>query len=167
MCKEATTFDPVDLEEILFSIGDYRLCFDRKAFCLVTGLRFEDYFHPRSDFAAFRERVFPFVPLSRSVSMADLTNMFNNLLHQLSDDDVLRVPIGQIDMGFHLQTNAYYIWILETFPISSIVGSLISGVIPQAVAYPRMRRLHTPDCQRILDVTNVCSLVHLIIYKLI
>nr|KAJ0202641.1 hypothetical protein LSAT_V11C500277310 [Lactuca sativa] len=118
-----------------------------KAFFLVTGLRFGDYFHPSSGFAAFRERVFPFVPLSRSVSMDDLTNVFNNSLHQLRNEDM--------------------IWIFETFPNSSIVGSLISGVIPQAVAYPRMRRLHAPDCERILDVTNVCSLVHLIIYKLI
>nr|KAJ0204337.1 hypothetical protein LSAT_V11C500295380 [Lactuca sativa] len=88
MCNEVTTFDPVDLEELLFPFGDYHVCFDRKAFCLVTGLWFRDYFHPSFGFAAFRERVFPFVPLSRSVSMNDLTNMFNNSHHQLNNEDV-------------------------------------------------------------------------------
>nr|KAJ0207302.1 hypothetical protein LSAT_V11C500267300 [Lactuca sativa] len=37
------------------------------------------------------------------------------------------VPIEQIDMGFHLKTDAYYIWITETFPNNSIVGSPILG----------------------------------------
>nr|KAJ0184753.1 hypothetical protein LSAT_V11C900477130 [Lactuca sativa] len=82
MCKEFTSFDPVDLEELLFSVGDYQ------------------------------------------------------------------------------------IWIMETFPNNSIVGSPIPGVIPQAIAYPRMRRLHVAECECILDVTDVYSLVHLIIYKL-
>nr|KAJ0214811.1 hypothetical protein LSAT_V11C400189970 [Lactuca sativa] len=59
-CKEVTTFDPVDLEELLFLVGDYRVCFDRKTFCLATGLRFGDLFHPSSNFAAFRECVCPF-----------------------------------------------------------------------------------------------------------
>nr|KAJ0198437.1 hypothetical protein LSAT_V11C700381240 [Lactuca sativa] len=110
---EATTFDPVDLEELLFPIGDYR---------------FRDYFHPSSGFAAFRESVFPYVPLSCSMSMTVLMNVLNNLLHQLSDEDVVRVSLlemtfgwrntldsqlpmnvsmGHIDMGLHLQTDGY------------------------------------------------------------
>nr|KAJ0212483.1 hypothetical protein LSAT_V11C400189960 [Lactuca sativa] len=32
---------------------------------------------------------------------------------------------------------AFKIWIFETFPNSSIVGSPLSGVIPQAVVYAR------------------------------
>nr|KAJ0204699.1 hypothetical protein LSAT_V11C500295370 [Lactuca sativa] len=36
----------------------------------------------------------------------------------------------------------------------SIDGSPIPGVIPRAVAYLRMGRLHAPDCECILDVTN-------------
>nr|KAJ0219274.1 hypothetical protein LSAT_V11C300135420 [Lactuca sativa] len=71
MCKDATTFDPVDLEELLFPDSIF----------LVTDLRFGDYFHPSSDFAAFIERVFPFVSLSCFVSMDDLTNVFNTSLH--------------------------------------------------------------------------------------
>nr|KAJ0220835.1 hypothetical protein LSAT_V11C200071540 [Lactuca sativa] len=125
MFKEVTTFDPIDLKELLFPVGDYQVCFDKKAFCFVTGLRFGDYFHPSSSFAEFRERVFPFVSISRSI------------------------------------------WILKTFPNNSIVGSPISGVILRAVTYPRMRCLHAFHCQRILDVTNVCTLVHLIIYNLL
>nr|KAJ0193451.1 hypothetical protein LSAT_V11C800417230 [Lactuca sativa] len=93
MCKEVTTFDPVDLEELLFSVGDYWVCFDMKAFSLLTGLRFGDYFHPSSGFATFRERVFPFVPISCSVSVPDLTYVFNNLLYQLSNEDVVRVSL--------------------------------------------------------------------------
>nr|KAJ0193927.1 hypothetical protein LSAT_V11C800406560 [Lactuca sativa] len=42
---------------------------------------------------SFRERVFQFVPLPRSVSVADLTHVFNNLLHQLSNKDVVRVSL--------------------------------------------------------------------------
>nr|KAJ0219643.1 hypothetical protein LSAT_V11C300133420 [Lactuca sativa] len=61
---------------------------------------------------------------------------------------------------------AFKVWILDTFPNNSIDNSPMSGVIPQVVAYLRLRRLHVPDCQRILDVTNVYSLVHHIIYKL-
>nr|KAJ0210926.1 hypothetical protein LSAT_V11C400189790 [Lactuca sativa] len=198
MCKEATTFDPVDLEELLFLVGDYQVCFDRKAFCLVTGLRFGDYFHPSSNFSAFKEHVFPFVPLSCSVSMDDLTNVFNNSLYQLSNEDVVRVSLlYMLEQGFsekyprqpvtnermalvrtvfdkiedHLDPNsarigsrhtytlqgfvyAIKIWILETFPNNSIVGSPIPGVIPRVISYPRMRRLHAPNCECILEVTN-------------
>nr|KAJ0191856.1 hypothetical protein LSAT_V11C800419220 [Lactuca sativa] len=93
MCKEATTFDPVDLEELLIPIGDYRVCFDMKSFYLVIDLRFEDYFHLSYGFVAFRERVFPYVLLSRLVSMVNLINVFNNLLHQLSNEDVVRVSL--------------------------------------------------------------------------
>ena len=42
MCKDFTTFDPVYLQELLFPIGDYRVCFDKKAFCFVTDLQFEN-----------------------------------------------------------------------------------------------------------------------------
>nr|KAJ0210217.1 hypothetical protein LSAT_V11C400167670 [Lactuca sativa] len=91
--REGTTFDPIDLEELLFLVCDYRVCFDRKAFCLVNSQRFGDYFHPRSDFAAFRERVFPFVTLSRSLSKDDLTNVFNNSFHQLSNKDIVKVSL--------------------------------------------------------------------------
>nr|KAJ0225893.1 hypothetical protein LSAT_V11C100037850 [Lactuca sativa] len=34
MCNEFTTFDPFDLEELLFPIGDYQVCFDIKIFTL-------------------------------------------------------------------------------------------------------------------------------------
>nr|KAJ0206442.1 hypothetical protein LSAT_V11C500228890 [Lactuca sativa] len=96
MCKEVTTFDP-----LLFPIGDYQVCFDRKAFCLVTGLQYGDYFHPNSSFVAFRERVFPFVPLSCSVSMDDLMDIFNKSLHQLSNENVVRVSLLYIlEQGF-------------------------------------------------------------------
>nr|KAJ0208856.1 hypothetical protein LSAT_V11C400185070 [Lactuca sativa] len=110
----------------------------------------------------------------------------------------MNVPMGYIDMGFHLQTTAYWfdkiedhlspnalrignrhkytmhgfvyafkIWIFETFSNSSVAGSPVPSDIPQAVAFPRTRRSHAPDCERILDVNNLCSLVHRIIYKLI
>lgn len=49
---------------------------------------------------------------------------------------------------------------METFPNSNIVGFPIPDVITLAVAYPRMRRLHV-DCECILDVRNVCSLIQL------
>nr|KAJ0185295.1 hypothetical protein LSAT_V11C900498980 [Lactuca sativa] len=77
--------------------GDYvnmsMVCFYRKSFFLVTSLRFGDYLHPSSSFAAFKECVVPFVSLSCSVSMDDLTNVFNNLLHRLSDEDVTSVSL--------------------------------------------------------------------------
>nr|KAJ0215696.1 hypothetical protein LSAT_V11C300138890 [Lactuca sativa] len=59
----------------------------------VTGLQFGNYFDPGFGFAAFRECVFPFVPLSRTVSMDDLTNAFNNSFHQLNNDNVVRVSL--------------------------------------------------------------------------
>nr|KAJ0209544.1 hypothetical protein LSAT_V11C400158430 [Lactuca sativa] len=89
--------------------------------------------------------------------------------------------MGYSDMRFHLQkieehlipiepsvdskhtytthefVYAFKIWIMETFPNSSIIGSSIPGVIPRTVAYPRMRRLHVVDCVCILDVRNVYS----------
>nr|KAJ0195556.1 hypothetical protein LSAT_V11C700373650 [Lactuca sativa] len=61
----------------------------------------------------------------------------------------------------------FKILIMKTFPNSIIVGSPISSVIPQVVAYLPMRRLYIVDCKCILDVRNVCSLVHIIIYKLL
>nr|KAJ0186814.1 hypothetical protein LSAT_V11C900479840 [Lactuca sativa] len=101
MCKEVTTFDPANLEELLFPVGDYLVCFNRKSLCLVTDLRFGDYFHPSSGFPAFRERVFPFMSLSRSVTMDDLTNVFNNSLRQLSNEDVVRVSlVYMLKQGF-------------------------------------------------------------------
>nr|KAJ0201358.1 hypothetical protein LSAT_V11C600330630 [Lactuca sativa] len=197
----------VDLEELLFPVGNYPVCFVRKAFCLITSLRFGDYFHPGSSFTAFRECVFPFVPLSRSTSMDNLTNVFNNSLHQLRNqvmdfsgntrdsqllmniwhsslicksltgltlrtvfykiEDHLNPNSARISSGhtYTLQGFVYavklfvililLILIFETFPNSSIVGSPTSGVIPRAVAYPRTRRLHAPDCERILDVTII------------
>nr|KAJ0222340.1 hypothetical protein LSAT_V11C200097160 [Lactuca sativa] len=54
-----------------------------------------------------------------------------------------------VDIGTH------GIWIMETFPNSKIVGTATPGVVPRAIAYPRMRRLHTVDCERILDVRNL------------
>nr|KAJ0201107.1 hypothetical protein LSAT_V11C600330700 [Lactuca sativa] len=114
MSKECTTFNLVDLQELLFPVDNYRVCFDRKALCLVTDLRFGEYFHPV-------------------------------LILESSDN----------------------IWIMETFPNSSIIGFPMPGVIHQAVAYPRMRHMHVVECKRILDVTDVCSLVHLISYKLL
>ncbi|XP_023766682.1 uncharacterized protein LOC111915237 [Lactuca sativa] len=225
MCKEFTTFDPIDIKAFIFPVSDYHVCFDRKALCLVTGLRFGEYFPPSFGFAEFRERMFPFVSLSRSVSMNDLMHMFNNLLHQLSNEDMVRDSLlyilehgflgkypqqpvtnermtlvynlnkfnryswGRVIWDFtykemctvfdkikdHLSPNtprvgsrhtytlqgfvyAFKIWIMETFPNSRIVGSPIPSVIPRAVSYPRMRRLQLPDCQRILNVTNICSL---------
>ena len=56
---------------------------------------------------------------------------------------------------------------MEIFPYSVIVDSRILGIIPQAVAYPMMRRMYDVECEHILDVTKVCSLVHLIIYNLV
>nr|KAJ0224544.1 hypothetical protein LSAT_V11C100026680 [Lactuca sativa] len=61
----------------------------------------------------------------------------------LVDLEELLFPIGN-----------YRIWVLETFSNSSIDGSPISGVIPRSIAYTRMRHLHAPDCQCILDLTN-------------
>nr|KAJ0218569.1 hypothetical protein LSAT_V11C300105270 [Lactuca sativa] len=200
MCKEDTTFDPIDLEELLFPIGDYQVYFDRKALCLVNDLRFGDYFHLSSDFAVFRDRVFPFVPLLRSVSIEDLVRV--SLLYMLEQWFLWkyqrRYLWGRLIWDFtykqlhtlfdeiedHLNPNAtrigsrhtytlqgfvyaIKIWIFETFTNSSIVGSPIPGVIHRAVAYPRMRHLHAPDCERILDVTNIFSIVCLIIYKFI
>nr|KAJ0187821.1 hypothetical protein LSAT_V11C900464810 [Lactuca sativa] len=60
---------------------------------------------------------------------------------------------------------AFKIWIMETFSNSSIAGSHIPDVILRVVAYPRMRYLHDAKCEHIHDVTDVCSLVHVIIYK--
>nr|KAJ0195118.1 hypothetical protein LSAT_V11C700345810 [Lactuca sativa] len=136
-CKEFTTFDPVDLQELLFPGGDYRVCFDRKTFFLVTDLQFGDYYYPSSGFAEFKKRVFPFVSLSRSMSIAELMHMFNNLLHQLSNEDVSN-EFGGNTLDNQLLMS---IWIIDTFPNSSTVGSPISSIIPQALAYPRMRRL--------------------------
>nr|KAJ0203728.1 hypothetical protein LSAT_V11C500265210 [Lactuca sativa] len=225
MRNEPTTFDPIGLKELLFSVGDYRVCFDRKALCLVIGLRFGDYFYPSFGFVAFIERVFPFVPLSVSMCMDDLTNVLNNSLHQLSNEDVVRVSmLYMLEQGFlgkymrqpvinermwlvsNLQEFNRYPWrrliwdftykqictmfdkiydhlnpncvrigsrhtytlqefihafkIFNTFPNSSIVGSPILGVIPWTVAYPRMRRLHALDCERIFDVTNPVAHEH-------
>ncbi|CAI9285210.1 unnamed protein product [Lactuca saligna] len=126
-------------------------------------------FPPSSGFGEFKQRMFPFVPFSYSVRVADLINVFNKLLHQSSDADAVKYPrqpitdermapvsnLDESDMGFHLQTATYVfdkteenlnpnapiigsrhtctqqgfiyafkVWIKETFPNSSIVGSL-------------------------------------------
>nr|KAJ0220806.1 hypothetical protein LSAT_V11C200099510 [Lactuca sativa] len=52
----------------------------------------------------------------------------------------------------------YKIWIMETSPNSSTVGSSIPGVIPWAFTYPRMRCLHATNYERILDVIRIYSL---------
>nr|KAJ0186405.1 hypothetical protein LSAT_V11C900470260 [Lactuca sativa] len=189
MCKEATTFDLVDLKELLFPVGGYRVCFDKKAFWLVTGLRFRDYFHPSSGFAAFREHGFHLsrFHIQRGESLpavyarvrifGEIPSTSKYVLGVLKEEDValrsleleaslwiwdhclLRKPQKvphMIAEGegviVHLLT-----CILETFPSNSIIGSPILGVIPRAVAYPRMRPLHAPDCQSILDLNNALS----------
>nr|KAJ0211343.1 hypothetical protein LSAT_V11C400167680 [Lactuca sativa] len=64
-----------------------------------------------------------------------------------------------------IRTFKKQIWIFETFPKSSIIGSPIPGVIPRAVAYPRMRCLHAPDCECIHDVTNIVMVFFVNILK--
>lgn len=48
MCKEYTTYHRGDLKKLLFLVHDYHVCFDMKAFCLIIGLQFKEYFHPTS-----------------------------------------------------------------------------------------------------------------------
>nr|KAJ0215425.1 hypothetical protein LSAT_V11C300123100 [Lactuca sativa] len=48
-------------------------------------------------FVEFRECVFPFMLLSRSMSMADLMHVFNNLLYQLNNEDVLCTVFNEIE----------------------------------------------------------------------
>nr|KAJ0215744.1 hypothetical protein LSAT_V11C300131390 [Lactuca sativa] len=149
MCKEATIFDPVDLEEILFPVGDYRVCFDRKAFYLVTGLRFGDYFHPSSDFAAFREHMFPFVPFSRSMSMDDLTNVFNNSLHhQLSNEDVVRVSM--------MYPWGILIWYFTYTQLRIVFDKIKDHLNPNSA---RISSGHTYTLQRFVYAFKVCTLV--------
>nr|KAJ0187345.1 hypothetical protein LSAT_V11C900498970 [Lactuca sativa] len=54
----------------------------------------------------------------------------------------------------HTYTLQGFVYAFMTFPNNSIVGPPILGVTPQAIANSMMRRLHVPDCQRILDVTH-------------
>lgn len=61
--------------------------------CLTTGLRFADYFHPTSSSMQFRERVFLFLPPSRSVRLDDVMHVFINLLHQLDDAGTMKVSL--------------------------------------------------------------------------
>ncbi|CAI9294323.1 unnamed protein product [Lactuca saligna] len=122
---------------------------------VLPACSFGDYFHPSSDFAAFRERVFPFVLLSRSVSMDDLTNMFNNSLHQLSNEDMEFKSVDKIEE--HLNPNSARIGsghpilyrdlsmylrfgYLRHFPTVVLLVPLYRVLSPRAVAYPRMRR---------------------------
>nr|KAJ0201788.1 hypothetical protein LSAT_V11C600337960 [Lactuca sativa] len=61
-------------------LQDYRLA--------IWGL-----FPPSSDFAQFRQHVFPFLSALRLVRIADLMQVFNHLLHQLGDADTVRVSL--------------------------------------------------------------------------
>nr|KAJ0202118.1 hypothetical protein LSAT_V11C600302360 [Lactuca sativa] len=113
MCKEVNTFDPVDQEELLFLVCDYRVCFDK----------------------------YPWGRLIWDFTYKHMCTMFDKI------ED-------------HLNPNAPRVGSRHTYTLnlsmhlSIIDGSHIPGVIPRAVAYPRMRRLHAPDCQCILDVTS-------------
>lgn len=93
MCKETTTYPHVDLEELLFPIGDYWVCFDKRAFCLTIGFQFRDYLRATSSLSRFKQCVFPFVLGSKSVKVADVIQVFNTSLHRLSEGDVIRVSL--------------------------------------------------------------------------
>lgn len=90
MCKEFTTFDPFDLEELLFPIGDNQVCFDIKIFSLSPACG-PGSISPIVGFVEFRWCVFAFVSLLRLVRVANLMHMLNNLLHLLSNADTVRV----------------------------------------------------------------------------
>nr|KAJ0209749.1 hypothetical protein LSAT_V11C400191600 [Lactuca sativa] len=75
------------LLQLLFPVGNYQ-----ESILLGHQLVIWDYVHPSSSFAEFR-CVFPFVPLSHLVSMADLTNVFIDSIRQLSNEDVVRVSL--------------------------------------------------------------------------
>ena len=78
MCKKYTTFPLVDLHEFIFPVHDYQVCFDRKFFCLITDLRFEDYFLGISFLTQFRRCVFPFrLPLEVG-KVVDIIHEFRN-----------------------------------------------------------------------------------------
>ncbi|CAI9275352.1 unnamed protein product [Lactuca saligna] len=74
----------------------------------------------------------------------------------LQNPPVCAAMFRQSCFGDYVNMLMGVIWIFETFPNSSIASSHLTGVIPRTSAYPRMRRLHAPDCECILDVTN-CS----------
>nr|KAJ0214413.1 hypothetical protein LSAT_V11C400191590 [Lactuca sativa] len=67
---------------------------------------------------------------------------------KIGDHLTLNAPIIRSRHTYTLQgfVYAFKIWILETFPNNSLVGSLIPGVIPRVVAYPTKRHLHALDC---------------------
>nr|KAJ0210494.1 hypothetical protein LSAT_V11C400182210 [Lactuca sativa] len=214
-CKEYSTCPLVDLKELLFQVHNYRVWFKRKAFCLMTGLRFDDYFPTTSSLTQFKHY---------SVKVVDIMQVSNDSLYQLEDADVVRVSLMyMLEHGFYgryprQEVNEEYltfvynlaefnrvildfnyrqlsdvfdktkellnptetrvssrptyiaqgfvyalklcplcfiiIWIMETLSNNSIVGTLILGVIPWVITYPRMRQLHVVNCECILDVIN-------------
>lgn len=115
MCKKYTTFPLVDLHEFIFLVHDYQVCFDRKFFCLITDLRFKDYL-PYSIFNIIQWMCIFIVLPSRSMRMDDVMHMFSNLLHQLDDEDVMRVSLlYTVKQGYAIpiiQTHKMHICIL-------------------------------------------------------
>ncbi|CAI9291306.1 unnamed protein product [Lactuca saligna] len=180
MCKEYTTLTPPDLHELLFLVHDYLVCFNRKAFCLIIGLWFRKYFPRVLILHSSEKHAFSFVSLSRLVRMADLMHsVTNELLAIVSNlDEFNRYLWGRVIWDFtykqlcivfdkimgHLNPNEPRVGSRHTYTMLGFVYAF-KVVIPLTVAYPRMRRLHGVDCERTLDVRNVCILVHLIIYK--
>ncbi|CAI9266851.1 unnamed protein product [Lactuca saligna] len=67
---------------------------------------------------------------------------------------VFRTPPKVKSLDSRNEMHCLYIWLIETFPTSSIVSSPIPVVIPGVVAYPKMRRLHAAEYECILNVTK-------------
>nr|KAJ0198182.1 hypothetical protein LSAT_V11C700375320 [Lactuca sativa] len=67
--------------ELLFLVHEYRVCVNMKAFCLITYLRFEDYFPP------------VLILHNSNNIMANLMHVFNDLLHEFGNADAARVSL--------------------------------------------------------------------------
>nr|KAJ0199206.1 hypothetical protein LSAT_V11C600331050 [Lactuca sativa] len=116
-----------------FYLYNYRVSFDMKAFCLITDLHFKDYFILTSSSITCISICVAFT----LVIMADVMHVFNNLLHQLDDVDIVERHLNPTQPRFgsrHTYTVHRFVYAFKTFTNSSIVGSPISGVIPRIVA---------------------------------
>nr|KAJ0214491.1 hypothetical protein LSAT_V11C400216210 [Lactuca sativa] len=148
----------VDLQELLFLIGNYWVYIDVKTSCLVTSLQFEEYFPPNSGFAEFRKCVVPFVPLSHSVRVVDVMHVADavrvSLLYMLEQGFLgkySRQPVTDKHMAFVSNLDEFnmclwgrVIWDFTYRKLYTMLDNIEEHLNPDA---PRVSNRHTYTLQ--------------------
>lgn len=95
---------------MIFEIYEYELTFEKMEFYFVTDLRLGEYIVDLDFGHTFLLCVFPKVKATDSIKLKDFINIFKTYLHELSEEDVVRVfLLYLLEMGFKCSMFGYLV----------------------------------------------------------